>query len=337
MGKTKAEVLAKMAELQDQARKGQITTGPDQTVGEWLNTWHSGLSASGRLKASTVRNYRNIIDFYIPDDVKRLRLTALTAEHVDRMTANLLKKTGEPASSSTRRLARIVLGAAMEQARRRGYVSENVVTLSFPVTAKTKENVPLTPDQAKAVLAHVSEDSSQWAAFYTLALHNGLREGELIALEWENVDLHHGMVTVASTFDPVDRITTNPKSASSARTISLTPEGIQALTIHRLEQELRGRQGSDGLVFTSRKGTPLYATTVRRHWSQTQAALGIGPIRFHDLRHSCATILLANKVPLEMVSEILGHSGIKITADVYNYIPVKATREAMVAISKALS
>jgi hypothetical protein len=99
-GKTKREVLDKLSALQDQVRKGQITVGKDQTVGEWLNTWHSGLEATGKLKASTIRNYREIIDHYITDEVKRTKLVKLTAEHVDRMTVELAartnRRTGQP-------------------------------------------------------------------------------------------------------------------------------------------------------------------------------------------------------------------------------------------------
>jgi integrase len=195
----------------------------------------------------------------------------------------------------------------------------------------------LTPEQAKAVLAHVAKDSSQWLAFYTLALHNGLREGELIALRWQDVDVDAGTLSVFGTFDPKARITTDPKSPSSKRTITLTREGIEALRIHEMEQSLRGRQGTEGLVFTGRTGKALYASRVRRHWAQVCEALGLDRIRFHDLRHSCATILLAAGVPIEKVSKVLGHASIRITADVYNYVSAEATKAAAEAMSEALS
>ncbi len=332
VGKTKAEVLAKMAQLQDQARKGQITTGPNQTVGQWLDTWHTGLSATGKLKASTIRNYREIIDHWITDDVKRTKLVKLTAEHVDPMVRDLA---AAGKSTNTQRLARTVLRRAIGQAQRRGYVSQNVVALTDGVAVKPKENIPLTPEQAKAVLAYVAQDSSQWAAFYTLALHNGLREGELIALKWENVDLKAGMLTVTSTFDPKARITTDPKSTSSLRTVTLTVAGIEALTVLQLERKFTNQEPT-GFVFVGRTGEALYASRVRQHWAKVQKALGIGPIRFHDLRHSCATILLANGVPIEKVSKVLGHASIRITADVYNWVSPEATQEAADAMTEAL-
>jgi integrase len=306
-----------MVDLRKGLDAGTITTGPDQTVGEWLNTWHTSLSTTGKLKDSTVRNYRNIIDFYITEQVKRTKLVSLSAEHVDRMTAELA---AAGKSTNTQRLARTVLRRAIGQAQRRGYVSQNVVALTDGVAVKVKENVPLTPAQAKTVLEQVAQDSSQWLALYTLALHNGLREGELLGLRWIDVDLDAGTLTVTGTFDPVARKRTEPKTGTSKRTITLTTEGIQALTVHQMEQNLRGRQGTDGLVFTSRKGSALFATTVRRHWRQTLDALDLPQIRFHDLRHSCATILLGLGVPIEKVSKVLGHASIRITADVYNYV-----------------
>jgi integrase len=199
-----------------------------------------------------------------------------------------------------------------------------------------KENVPLTPEQAKQVLAHIANDSSQWLALYTLALHHGLREGELVALRWVDTDLDAGTVTVTGTYDPVARKRTAPKSESSKRTITLTPEAIERLQVHQMEQDLRGRQGSDGLVFTSRQGTALCATTIRRHWQQTLDALELPQIRFHDLRHSCATILLDAGESLERVSKLLGHSSIRITADVYGYVSPEATKSSADIMSKAL-
>jgi integrase len=239
-------------------------------------------------------------------------------------------------STNTQRLARTVLRRAIGQAERRGYVARNVVSLTDGVAVKVNENVPLTPEQAKQVLAHVANDSSQWLALYTLALHHGLREGELVALRWVDTDLDAGTLTVTGTYDPVARIRTTPKSESSKRTITLTPEGIERLRIHRMEQDLRGRQGSDGLVFTSRQGTALFATTTRRHWQQTLDALELPQIRFHDLRHSCATILLDAGESLERVSKLLGHSSIRITADVYGYVSPEATKSSADIMSKAL-
>jgi integrase len=331
--KTKKEVLAKLADLQREVRAGTITTGPDQTVGEWLNTWHSSL-ARGKLKESTVRNYRNVIDFYIAPHLGRIKLVALTAEDVDRMTAALAAANK---STNTQRLARTVLRRAVGQAERRGYVSRNVVSLTDGVAVKVNENVPLTPDQAKALLALVANDSSQWLALYTLALHNGLREGELVALRWVDVDLKAGTLVVTGTYDPVARKRTEPKSESSRRTVSLTSKGIEALQVHQIEQSLRGRQGTEGLVFTSRQGTALFATTIRRHWKETLDALEFPQIRFHDLRHSCATILLDAGESLERVSKLLGHASIRITADVYGYVSPEAAKSSADIMTEALA
>ena len=331
--KTKKEVLGKLAALQKEIQAGTITSGPDQTVGEWLNTWLTGLENAGKLKDSTTRNYRNIVDFYVTAEIKRTKLVNLTAEHVDRMTSEL-RAAGK--STNTQRLARTVLRRAIGQAERRGYVARNVVSLTDGVAVKVNENVPLTPEQAKQVLAHVATDSSQWLALYTLALHHGLREGELIGLRWIDTDLDAATLTVTGTFDPVARIRTAPKSESSKRTITLTPEAVERLQVHHMEQDLRGRQGTDGLVFTSREGTPLFATTVRRHWRQTLDALELPQIRFHDIRHSCATILLDAGESLERVSKLLGHSSIRITADVYANVSPEATKSSADIISKAL-
>ncbi|MGA2530417.1 MAG: site-specific integrase [Acidimicrobiales bacterium] len=327
---SKAECLDKLSDLQREVRGKTITTSQDPTVEEWLASWIGSLEITG-LKASTVRNYQNVIDFYVTDEIKRCKLRYLTAEHVDRMTTTLARA---KMSTNTQRLARSVLRRAVGEAHKRGHVSQNVVSLSSAVAVKVNEQPVLTPEDAKRVLALVAEDSTQWLALYTLALH-GLREGELVGLLWRDFDPKEETLAITGTFDAIGRERTDPKTDSSRRTISLTPEAVEVLTI--LKMEPGRKESEDGLIFVSRQGTPLFATTIRRHWLSVCKRLDLPPTRFHQLRHSCATILLNDGEPLEKVSTLLGHTSVRITADVYRHVGPNTTRETAQRLSSVLS
>jgi integrase len=330
-GNTKRQVLAKLGVEQEALRKGLSTSGPEMTVGAWLDKWLDSLEPTG-LKASTVRNYRDVVNFYVRPQVGYIRLGRLTPEDVEKMV-RALAEAGR--STNTQRIARTVLRRSLNQALRRGYVSRNVVSLTDPPAVKVNERPVLTAGQVRLLLATLHDD---WLlALYTVTVHTGIRQGEALALRWCDVDLASATVTVAGTLDRSLKRRTEPKTEKSKRTLALTPQAVEALKAQRDRQTFLGTQGSDGLVFTSSKGTPLFDTTVRRHWKVTAAKLGLPEMHWHDLRHSAATIMLAQGVPIEVVSRVLGHASIRITADVYGHVSPETHRDAAKAMEKAMS
>ena len=108
------------------------------------------------------------------------------------------------------------------------------------------------------------------------------------------------------------------------------------LQVHQVRQNLEGTQGSDDLVFTSARGTALYDSNIRKHWHRVSANLGLPSMPWHNLRHSAATIMLAQGVPIEVVSRVFGHASIRITADIYGHVSPETNRQAADAMSKAL-
>ena len=124
---------------------------------------------------------------------------------------------------------------------------------------------------------------------YVVAIHTGLRQGELLALRWSDVDLEAGTLTVTGTLDRKIRQRTDPKTDKSRRG-SLTTQAMEALQLHQVRQNLEGTQGSDDLVFTSTRGTALYESNIRKHWHRVSANLGLASMPWHNLRHSAATI-----------------------------------------------
>jgi len=330
-GMTKQQVLDDIAAYRKAFKAGQVTTAGEPTVGDQLEAWHSTLEMTGR-KATTITNYRMVINTLIPAKLKDIPLRSLKPEHVTSMVLGL-RQTEK--SANTQRLARTVLRRALEVAVREGKVDRNVAAQTDGVALKREKRVPLTTEQAKQVLAYVAEhESPQWQAAYALALRTGIRLGEMLALQWRSVDLEAGTITIDGTLCRYGQTRTEPKTASGRRTIAISHAVVTALAAHQASQH---KASPEGYVFTSRFGTPLAAKTPADHLRRVLVALGLPHVVWHDLRHTVATMMLASGVPLQLVSKILGHASVQITADLYNYIPPEATREAAEALERVLS
>jgi integrase len=190
----------------------------------------------------------------------------------------------------------------------------------------------LTADQARLFLATVVDD--RLGALYMLAIATGMRQGELLALRWQDVDLDGGRLTIRHTLRLGTRELAEPKTERARRTLRLGIDTLSALREHRrrqLEERLAaGRRWVDGdFVFATSIGTPLDSRNVTKAFQRTLARAGLAHQRFHDLRHACATLLLEHGEELGVVSRILGHSQIATTADVYAHLtPAMLERSA---------
>lgn len=182
------------------------------------------------------------------------------------------------------------------------------------------ETIPLSPEQAKRFLEAARGDRHE--CLYVLALTTGARQGELLGLRWSDINLAGGVLHIRralvtgygqQTYEP-------PKSAKSRRSITLTGIAVAALKQHQRGQREVGLYREDGPVFTNRLGSPLHPKNLMdRHFRPLIRGAGLPPIRFHDLRHTAATLLLMKGVHPKIVSEILGHANVSITLDVYSH------------------
>ena len=207
----------------------------------------------------------------------------------------------------------------------------------------TREEIdPLTEEQAKLLLETVRSDRLE--ALYVLALNTGMRQGELLALKWDDVDLGRGILRVRRTLTQAGGafVLGEPKTKNSRRTIRLTSGAVEALRAH-LSRQLREMEemGSlyqpGGLVFASEIGTIINPSNLRnRSFKPLLGRAGLPPCRFHDLRHTCATLLLGRNVNAKVVSEMLGHSSISITLDVYSHLLPDMQEKAAEALEEAL-
>ena len=165
-------------------------------------------------------------------------------------------------------------------------------------------------------------------ALYVLALNTGMRQGELLALKWDDVDLERGLLRVRRTLTHADKafVLGEPKTKNSRRTIMLTTSAVAALRVHLSRQlEEIERMGSlyqpGGLIFATEAGTIINPSNLRnRSLKPLLKRAGLRAIRFHDLRHTCATLLLKQGVNPKFVQELLGHADISLTLNTYSHV-----------------
>jgi integrase len=269
----------------------------------------------------------------------RLALMKLDRRHLQSLYAAKLR---EGLSPTTVRHLHTVIRRALADAVRWGLVTRNVADIvTAPRRART-EIRPLSLDQARAVLAAAEED--RLGALCVVALTSGMREGELLGLRWRDVDLGAGVVAVRSTLYRADGglHLGEPKTARSRRSVHLTGEAVAALRRHRERQVAeRLRLGpaweDNDLVFASEVGRPVERQNMlRRSFHPLLRRAGVPRVRFHDLRHSTATLLLGMGVHPKIVSEILGHATVAITLDTYSHVTPAMHRGAAEAMSSLL-
>jgi integrase len=310
-------------------------------VGEYLDRWLSD-SVSDTVKATTFERYEQITRLHLKPALGRVKLKALTPAHV----RGLYREKLEAGSSArTVRYIHTTLHKALKQAVMDGLIPRNATEAVKPPQPTREEMHPLTPEQAKLLLQVAHESGDRLEALYVLAIHTGLRQGELLVLKWDEVDLDDGSLQVRRTLAITKNgsVFTSPKTSGSRRSVKLTLRATEALRSH-LERQLAeiDRVGSlwseNGLIFASEIGEPLNRHNLtRRSFKPLLKRAGLPKVRFHDLRHTCATLLLTLNVNPKIVSEMLGHSSIAITLDTYSHVLPNMRDQAAAAMEEALS
>ncbi len=221
------------------------------------------------------------------------------------------------------------------------------VTDSLKLPRIDREEIdPLTAGEANRLIEAAEEAGDRLSALYVLAIHTGLRQGELLALRWEDIDLEAGALRVRRTLTRTKGTysTGEPKTKKSRRTVRLTTGAVAALRGH-LERQLEeiDHLGSlyrtGGLVFANESGGIVNPSNLRnRSFAKLLRRADLPPdTRFHDLRHTCATLLLSRNVNPKIVSEMLGHATIAITLDTYSHVLPDMQEKAAKALEEALS
>lgn len=327
-GRTQKEVADALATLTNDFNKGLLLEADRQTVKTYLVRWLTE-SAKPKLRARTYESYSQVVNTHIVPYLGTIPMRKLTPQHVQ----SLLGQLGKKLSPRTVTYVRAILRSALNRALKWNIVARNAASLSDAPRIRYHEMRTFDVDEAKAFIAAAVPD--RIGALFTVAIAVGLRLGEALGVSWDDIDLEAKTLRVCRALQRVDGVLTfvEPKSARSRRTIRLPVTAVDVLRQHRAQQNrerlLAGSRWIDKkLVFTSTIGTPLDERNVRRAFRGICNAAGTPVIRIHDLRHTCATLLLVQGVPARVVMEILGHSQIALTLDTYSHVLPALGREA---------
>lgn len=313
--------------------------GEKVKVDEFLGQWLAIKKAS--VKPKTYELYEYVTRLHITPTLGRLKLRDLRADHLHSLYAAKLESGLAP---RTVQIAHRMLHGALKAAVQWGLLGRNVADAVIAPKPRRPEMKVWTPAEAAAFLKATADD--RMGPAYVLMLYCGLRLGELLALKWDDVDLSSGRLQVRRTLQRLKRgqglVTGEPKSAHGRRQIVLPGPAGDALRqrkVRQMEERLAagGRWKETGYVFTTGIGTPFEPSNVDHYFAREVKRLGLPPIRVHDLRHTCATMLLSRGVHPKIVQELLGHSQISLTMDTYSHVLPTMQEEAARVMELALA
>jgi integrase len=335
---TRKECESKLRVAIAAAESGRSLTFDKQAVREFVDQWLASIEHS--VRPSTHRRYSDVMRKHVIPALGTVQLSKLSPAHLQDLYTNLLKQGLSP---TTVNLLHVTLHGALKQALRWGMIERNPCDLVDPPRCVTPETITWSVDQTRKVLT--IGDSGEYAALWRLALMCGMRRGELLGLKWDDVDLDRGTLAVRRTLSRGSGGTwqlTEPKTASGRRQIALPESCVAALRKHRLRQlEQRMALGpaweDHGFVFTGRTGTPLHVNSMTVHFKKLITDAQVPAIRFHDLRPTCAALLLADCVHPKIVQERLGHSDISMTLNRYSHVTHDMQRAAVDTLDEAFS
>lgn len=322
-GKTKTEVQKKLAELQSAFAAGSLADPKRMRLVEFINHWLEDV-ARPTIRISTHARYKVLLKVHLLPHLGGIQISSLEPSHIQ----NLYKKLEETgASPRTREFVHAVLRKALDQAMKWGYVQRNVCDMVARPRVPKKAMRCWNREEANQFL--VFAETRRYYGLYVLALTTGLRQGELFGLRWEDIDFESSSLSVVRTINQVDSkmIIGEPKTAKGRRRVELPEIAIRALKKHREKMLAEGNHKD--WIFCTAKGDPIKKNSFRNSsFLPLLKASGLPKIRFHDLRHTAATLLLSQGVHPKVVQERLGHAQISITLDIYSHVLPSMQKEA---------
>lgn len=326
-----------MRDLLGQAQLGQLTTARVPTMAEWMDTYLREV-ATPRIRPNTLQSYRDQFRLHIEPEIGRVRLDKLRPQDLNRLYTS---KTSTLANSSVRRL-HALLRRALNVAVRWGLISINPALVVDPPALTVHEIAPYSLKEAREflVVAQVDRLYARWL----LATMLGLRQGEVLGLTWLDIDLPRSRLHVRRSLqrqpDGVLALV-ETKTSRSRRTIPLPASLVVALEDRlNAQQDERALAGDiwreSDLVFTTRNGTAISPRNDYRSFRRITEVHNLRAIRLHDLRHTAASLLLAEGIAGRVVMEILGHSQISITMNTYTHVATELSQIAADKVEEAL-
>lgn len=327
-GKTKAEVQKKLRQAHNANDAGKLPTPNKTTVSEYLEFWIRNVSKAA---TSTKDRYEQDIRTKINPLIGKVKLQQLTGLHVDSVISTAAAGGSSP-SSQQKIFA--VLQKSFNDAVKRDLIGFNPCSKSDkPRVGKTKRTV-WTAEQSQAFLKHVS--GHRWFGLFALAMFTGMRQGESLALYWSDIDWTKNEIRISRTLtDNGGKATIGevPKTESGIRSIIVPPYVMDALDKHRGRMMMDGHPtAGDHLVFVNHAGNIINRNNlVSRTFKPLCQKAGVPVLVWHEMRHTTATLLLESGIPINNVSELLGHASSVVTSKIYAH----ATRAGMAKVSAA--
>jgi integrase len=323
--RSQAEAVLAFQQAQQAQMLGTLTSTKNETLETFLLNWLQ-YEVQPRVRERTYQTYEQTVKQMLLPSLGKIALQKLTSWDIQEFYQQ--KRRQQVAPSTITKIHRI-LHHALTDAVRLGHVMRNVsesVQLP-PVNKRERVTQALTLEQARALLSAVQDDPLE--ALYVLALTTGIRQGELLALKWSDLDLTYGKLQIQRTLLRISEgkaIVSEPKSPTSRRCVHLPQLAIEALHRHAQKKSVIRQRGNRSKqtpewVFCDDEGTPLQAARlIRQSFHPLLDKAALPRIRFHDLRHSTATLLLTLGTHPKIVQELLGHSQIFVTLDIYSHI-----------------
>jgi len=336
-GATRKAVQDQVTDALKNVKDGIPLPTGNHSVAEYLADWLEAARPS--IRGRTWERYEQLLRLHVIPNLGKLRMSQLSPLHLQQLYAKLLES---GLSQTTVRKVHMLLHRALQQAARWGFVARNVTTLVDAPRNAHHEMQTLSPEQARHLLD--AARGHRLEALFVVAVTTGIRRGELLGLRWQQVDLEGGslevLVSLQRTRDGCEFA--EPKTAHSRRRVSLPEIATDALRRHRVKQNEERLaadewEGND-LVFANEVGRPVDAPNLlrRAYWPLLKKA-GLPQIPFHALRHTAATLLLRKGIHPKIVQEMLGHSSIAITLDLYSHAVPTMQREATAAMDALLT
>lgn len=336
--KSRQEVARRLAEALRDRDKGLPIVGERQTTAQFLAAWLDVVKTT--IGVGTSKTYEEIVRLHLVPTIGALPLGKLTPQHVQTLYA---KKLDAGLSTTTAHHIHAVLHRALESAVALDLVVRNVTDRVTAPRMRRHEMEVFSPEQSKAFLDAIAVDPLE--TLYVLALTTGMRQGELLGLTWRDIDLDAGWLHIHTTVRKLrgEFVFAPPKTKRSRRGVALTTMAVEALKRHQ-QRHMKARVTAglawkdNDLVFCNATGGPLDGRNLlRHHFRPLLKRAGLPRIRFHDLRHTTATLLLGQGIYPKVVAEMLGHTTIGITLDTYAHVLPQMQREAATILDRLLS
>ena len=318
---TRREAHRKLTVLLNRQQTGQVIPAERQTLASYLDRWLEDVVRPS-VRPLTHDSYETQVRVHIRPAIGRIPLSRLAPSDVQ---AFLNRKLEGGLSPRSVQYLRTVLRRALAQAVKWDLAARNVAALTNPLAVPKTAVNPFSPDETRKFLEAVADEPFE--ACFVVAATAGLRRAEVLGLPWSHVDLERGQLQVRGALQRVGgKLQLVETKSGRSRVVRLITRAVDALKRHRARQlELRLAAGQEwrnveGLVFTNRKGTALEPRTVIRAFKRILAEAELRDVRFHDLRHGAATMMLSEGVNPKVVQEMLGHSQIGVTMDCYAHV-----------------